>query len=394
MQSQPNAPFFHFSRSAAEALLSRPEREELQAGFARRGFASLDRFLGDLAKLPQIEHTDLRTESRRHKDAHGTDFTCAITIKIKFKRLPLIQITGYGYGSSAREAKLISLAESLERLGFCLRGWRDSALPATSANLLETYTVTGNTNGACFHTSPLKALKGAFCELLERDAFLTTWYSDRRLPVSRISRIHRLYPWLRRFAAEGWDLREHAWLHDRVPAVVVALSLARKEPVEDQWNFFFGSAAAPGAAEAQGKALQEMLKSRRLSSQWMIGTKGRATPSQLRLINSRRILYQRPAFVRKFTNRLTLNPRAAPHPRPELSDRDFVLQCFRSLTSAKVLPLILPAPFKESAFCLQVVCEELQGLDWQIPPHYNLARIQSLYRTTPRLLCRLPHPLA
>jgi hypothetical protein len=394
MKSECASPFFRFSRSPAEVLFSAPEHKDSRAGFARHGFRTLDRFLRDLAKLRQVEYTDLLIDPRRFKDAAGTDFTCTVTIEIKFKRLPLIQSSGYGFGASAREAKLIALAESLERLGFCLRGWHDSTLPARSGTVLETFAATDNTNGACFHVSPLKALKGAFCELLERDAFLAAWYSGRRLPVSRISRGHRLYPLACRFAAEGWELREHCWLHDRVPAVFVGLSLTRRVPAKDQWNFFFGSGAAPGADEAQNKALKEILKSHRHCSLWTVGTSGRVASAQLRSVESRRILYQRPAFVRKFTERLALRPRNAIHARRELSDRDFVAQCFRKFTSAKVVPLLLPSPFRETAFCVQVVCDELQGLDWQTPPRYNLTRIRSLYRTPPRSFCQLPHPLA
>jgi hypothetical protein len=77
-----------------------------------------------------------------------------------------------------------------------------------------------------------------------------------------------------------------------------------------------------------------------------------------------------------------------------LSDREFVAQCFRNISSAKVIPLLLPSPFRDTAFCVQVVCDELQGLDWQIPPRYNFARIRALYRTPARSICRLPHPLA
>ena len=394
MKSELGAPFFQFSKSPAEALLSGWEDKEPRARFAQHGFGTLNKFLRSLAKLRQVEYTHLRTEPSRFKDAGGTDFTCTITIKIKFKRVPLIRSSGYGYGMSAREAKLIALAESLERLGFCLRGWHDSALPARGSTLLETFTATDNTNGACFHSSPLKALKGAFCELLERDAFLVAWYSGHRLPVSRISRGHRLYPWKRRFASEGWDLREHCWLHDRVPAIFVGLSLTHRAPAKDQWNFFFGSGAAPGVAEAQDKALKEVLKSRRHCSRWAVGTSGRATSSQLRSAESRRILYQRPAFVRKFMERLAVRPRTAIRPPSELSDRDFVAQCFKKITSARVVPLLLPRPFRETAFCVQVICDELQTLDWQTPPHYNFDRIQALYRTPPRLVCRLPHPLA
>jgi hypothetical protein len=388
------APFFRFSRSPAEALLSGPDHKEPGAGFARHGFGTLDGFLRGLATLRRVEYTDLRTDPRRFKDAGGTDFTCTVTIDIKFTRLPLIQSSGYGYGASAREARLVALAECLERLGFCLRGWHDSAWRARGGAVLETFAATDNTNGACFHSAPLQALKGAFCELLERDAFLAAWYSGRRLPVTRISRGHRLYPWVRRFAAEGWELREHCWVHDRVPVVFVGLSLTRAAPARDQWNFFFGSAAAPGADEARDKALKEVLKTRRHCSRWTVGTSGRVAPAQLRSLESRRILYQRPAFVRKFTQRLARRPSAAIHARGGLSDREFVAQCFRNLTSAKVVPLLLPTPFRETAFCVQIVCDELQGLDWHTPPRYNLARIQALYRTPRLALCRLPHPLA
>ena len=388
------APLFRFSRNPAEALFSAPEHKDPGAGFARHGFATLDRFLRTLATLRQVEYTDLRTDPRNFNDAGGRDFTCTVTIDIKFTRLPLIQSSGYGYATSAREAKLIALAESLERLGLSLQGWHDPPVRARSGTAFESFAATDNSNGACFHTSPLKALKGAFCELLERDAFLAAWYSDRRLPVSRICRGHRLYPWARRFAAEGWDLREHAWLHDRVRAVFVGLSLTRTVPATDQWNFFFGSGAAPGAHEAQDKALREVLKTRRHCSRWTVGTSGRVAAAQLRSLESRRILYQRPAFVRKFTERFALRPRPAIDARGALSDREFVAQCFRNISSAKVIPLLLPSPFRDTAFCVQVVCDELQGLDWQIPPRYNFARIRALYRTPARSICRLPHPLA
>ena len=394
MNSKVGAPLFQLSRSPAESLLSASMDEELEAGFARQGFATLDRFLRSLARRRDVDYADLATEPSRFKDAGGTDFTCTVTIRIKFRGVPLIRLSGYGYGTSARDAKLIALAESLERLGFCLRGWHDSTPPATGRPLLETSAAADNTNGACFHSSPLKALKGAFCELLERDAFLVAWYSGHPLPVSRISRGHRLYSWQRRFASEGWDLREHCWPHDRVPATFVGLSLTRRTPARDQWNFFFGSGAAPRMAEAQDRALREMLKSRRYASGWTVGTSGRATSSQLRSPESRRILYQRPAFVRKFMARLAVRPRMAVGLRRELSDRAFVAQCFEEITSAKVVPLLLPRPFRETAFCIQIVSDELQMLDWQTPPNYNSGRIQALCRTPPRLLCRLHHPLS
>jgi len=388
------APCFRFSRNPAEALLFGPDPTGSEAGWVQRGFATLGKFLRDLTTLRQVEYTDLRIDPRRFQDSGGTDFTCAISIDIKFKRLPLIRASGYGYGSSAGDAKLVALAESLERLGFCLRGWHDSALPPRGSTVIETFVATDNTNGACFHTSPLKALKGAFCELLERDAFLTAWYSGCRLPVSDIARDHRLYRWVRRFAVDGWTLREHCWIHDKLPAVYVGLSLMRMAPARNHWNFFLGSGAAPGVGEAQDKALKEMLKSRRLCSRWTVGTSGRVTPAQLRSVESRRLLYQRPAFVHKFTERLAIRPSAAVDIRSRLSDRDFVARCFEAIASAKVVPLLLPSSFRDSAFCVQIVCDELQGLDWQIPPRYNLARIQSLYRTPPGSLCRLPHPLA
>ena len=52
-------PFFQFSRSPAEALLSGPEHET-EARLTRHGFETLDRFLRRLAKLSQVEYTDLR----------------------------------------------------------------------------------------------------------------------------------------------------------------------------------------------------------------------------------------------------------------------------------------------------------------------------------------------
>jgi ribosomal protein S12 methylthiotransferase accessory factor YcaO len=377
MRSGSGTPAFCFSRNPAEAFLGESNRADAPSGWDRQGLRTLDTFLRDLAELRQVEYTHLKTDPRRFKDAAGTDFTCAVTVDIKFRHLPLIQSSGYGYGASERGAKLIALAECLERLGFCLRGWHDAASRARNNRVFEAVAATDNTNGACFHTSPLQALKGAFCELLERDAFLAAWYADRPLPVTPIARGHRLYPLARRFAAEDWELREHCWVHDRVPAVFVGLSLTRNAPARDQWNFFFGSGAAPGADEAQDKALNEVLKSRRQSAGWSVGTSGRATPAQLRSVESRRILYQRPAFVRKFTERLARRPSAPVPIRDQLSDRDFVVQCFRNLPSAKVVPLLLPGPFRDTAFCVQVVCDELQGLDWQIPPRYNMARIRS-----------------
>ena len=133
MNSKVGAPLFQLSRSPAEALLSGSMDEELEAGFARQGFATLDRFLRSLAQRRDVDYADLATEPGRFKDAGGTDFTCTVTITIKFRRVPLIRLSGYGYGTSARDAKLIALAESLERLGFCLRGWHDSASPARAA---------------------------------------------------------------------------------------------------------------------------------------------------------------------------------------------------------------------------------------------------------------------
>ena len=92
MNSKVGAPFFQLSRSPAESLLSGSMDEELEAGFARQGFATLDRFLRSLAKRRHVEYADLATDPRRFKDAGGTDFTCTVTIKIKFKRVPLIRV--------------------------------------------------------------------------------------------------------------------------------------------------------------------------------------------------------------------------------------------------------------------------------------------------------------
>jgi hypothetical protein len=177
MPSRSVTPLFRFSRNPAEVLLCEAKTDNNNHTLARRGFRMLDTFLRDLSTLGQVEYANLKTDPRRVTDAGGPDSIYTVTIEIKFKQLPLIQASGYGYGASAPEAKLIALAESLERLGFCLRGLHDAASAARGGVVFETLAATDNTNGACFHSSPLQTLKGAFCELLERDAFIAAWYS-------------------------------------------------------------------------------------------------------------------------------------------------------------------------------------------------------------------------
>jgi hypothetical protein len=249
-------------------------------------------------------------------------------------------------------------------------------------------------NGACFHTSPTAVLKGSICELLERDALLSCWYADARLPVSRIDSSHPLYRASSKLAAVGWELNEHRWLHDKLRAACVAISLIRRRPEQRQWNFFLGGSASPRTSDAVRRAFSEVTRLYRSyhSYPYVVSPSGRIWPALLRSPISRIFLYQRPRYVTLFRDRLAGSTPVLPEDGLRLTDRSFVQMAFGRLPSLTIRPLPVPSSFVDQVYCIKATCSELQDIDWQIPPRYNLERLREVTGTGGRW-SRLPHPM-
>lgn len=121
--------------------------------------------------------------------------------------------------------------------------------------------------------------------------------------------------------------------------------------------------------------------------------RGRAKASLLTSVTSRAIAYQRPYYLGEFRRRLgpaKLRPTDPVRPR---SDAAFALECLRSLPGLEIVPLPLPVGMREHVFCIKVVCDQLQDIDWELPPRFNAERIESRYGTKRAALSRAPPDL-
>ena len=289
--------------------------------------------------------------------------------------------------------RVIAFAELLERVAidvnFGVHGTRLARMTRPTVG-------DWGSNGACFHSSASRVLKGALCELLERDAFLTSWYAGRALPHTSIKHGHRLFTLAGRLDRAGWRLAEHAWTHDKVDAACVYLSVIRKQPVTNGWNFFLGGGAAPTRREAIAKAETELLRMFRTwqAAYQVVAHRGAVSPKVLANVVLRLLVYQRPAYVRELERMTSARPRSSSRVLRPRSDAAFVVDCMRAIGDVRIVSLPVPAALYDRVFCIKALSEQLQNLDWRIPPSFNDERIAGLYGTPPADLNRFPHPIA
>jgi hypothetical protein len=65
----------------------------------------------------------------------------------------------------------------------------------------------------------------------------------------------------------------------------------------------------------------------------------------------------------------------------------------RALADVKILPMPVPRPLHPHVFCIKAVSDQLQSLDWHMPPRFNVARIEAAFGPV-RQPNRFPHPIA
>ena len=360
---------FAYSRDPIDSLKAAAEPR----WFERHAARAEQELVRTLSGHPDVERVELKATDRARRDALGRYATSLCQLELVFRGEPPITASGSGHASARPRARVIAFAELLERLALRIHG------RAAGENW--------SSNGACFHSSALATLKGALCELLERDAFLTSWYAGRALPATDATS-----PLARRFSKAGWRLREHAWKHDKVDAACVYLSAIRREPRADGWNFFLGCGAAPSHREAAAKATNELLRMFRAfqADYDRLDHTARITPGALANTLSRLVIYQQPEYLRELERMTSAQARRfAVRPR---SDRAFVLHCLRELADLRIVPLPVPIQLHEHVFCIKAVSAQLQDIDWAIPPQFNRARIRERYGT--HQLNAFPHPIA
>jgi hypothetical protein len=389
---------FELSRDPL-ADLGREDEHTLGAAtwFERTGGAALRRFAARLQGHPAVRDVQIADDAHRSRDALGVGFRCSLTLSISLRSGPTLFARGDGQARYATAARWVALAESIERLAMDLD---NLAEPIREVMQIEREARPGkiNSNGASFHSSATQVVKGAICELLERDALLSRWYAGATLPVTVITAEHPLHLPAKRLAEQGWDLNENIWVHDKVPAACVSLALVRRRPLHNQWNFFLGGAAAPTCTDARARAFNEATRLFRNfhAESFGVDTSCRVRPSFLRTPLSRLFLYQRPWFIAKYRERLvpdSIGNDAAAQIHA-MSDTTFVRTALTRLGTLQIVRLPLPSPFAPHTYCIKATCPELQDLDWGIPPSVNRGRLRGLFglrRATPRTL---PHPIA
>ena len=385
---------FDYSRNPLDFFHLEDNSKAENDWFLRNGARSMGEFIRRLRSSPKIRDAQIQVSDRRRNDQLGKDFVGFAAIRIKFKNGREVLTMGQSAGTASRaEALAIALAESLERLGCCIMEHIQYTAD-DEAFLTRPLIAALSSNGASFHSAPSKTLKGAFLELLERDAFLTNWYSDSELPVTKIDHAHDLAGYKKIFHRMGWQLREHAWRHDRVKAFCVSLSVIREEPIRGQWNFVLGGGAAMTLREARSKALVEALRGfRSLADFPPIDPSRKLRPADLRIAQSRRTLYQGVDYIRLFLDRLGKERKFVSDEVDRRSDMDFISEWMRKLKSTRVIPLILPSNIRNHTYCIKVTCDELQDCDWEIPPGFNRERIRLRYGTAKNRVNLVPHPI-
>jgi len=380
-------PLFAYSRNPIDSLLANAADEP--RWFLGHAGAAQTELVRGLRNHPEVERVKLVTTGHARRDALGTYATAMVQLELVFRGQPPITASGSGHAGDRARAHVVAFAELLERLSVRIHARMPAGMP-----VIKPLVVDWSSNGACFHSSALAALKGAVCELLERDAFLTSWYAGRAMPTADVGRGHPLSALATRLARAGWRLREHAWKHDKVDAACVYLSALRTEPRADGWNFFLGCGAAPSHREAAAKAASELL---RMFRTWQadydrLDHSPPVTPDALANVLSRLVIYQRPDYIREL-ERMT-SARARRFTLPARSDREFIVHCMRDLGDLRIVPLPVPIQIHDHVFCIKAASEQLQNLDWATPPQFNLARIRERYGTRSRALNRFPHPIA
>jgi hypothetical protein len=393
-------PLFELSRNPIDHFGRERRERALSAGwFDRAGLPALRRFAGRLERHPGVRTARLAVSARRSRDAIGAVGAVihyAVQLRVGFRSGRALEGRGNSQALHGPAARRVALAESIERLAMDVHN-----LAGTEGVPLVVDREPGagriNSNGASFHSSATQALKGAICELAERDALLARWYAGVALPVTEIAARHPLRAPALQLAEQGWELHEHVWVHDKVDAVCVTMALVRLRPLRDHWNFFLGGAARPSLRAARAKAFDESIRLFRSfhTAPWVVDTSCALRPSLLRTPLSRLVLYQRPRFIAKYRARLVRGAdRVAEDAGRAVSDEAFVARALAQLPSLRIVRLPLPSPFAAHAYCIKAVCPELQDLDWEIPPRGNPDRLRALFGADATQLSRLPHPIA
>ena len=379
------SPLLIRGRDPLAALLAEQDDSASAEWFARSGLSALRRFVQSLAARREVKSAKLTAATARRGGTHVHD------LHLEFVVRPGRKLVAHGSGAAPTplDAKLAALGELFERMAFQSQWLLEYGLVGRAVQ-------SASSNGACFHTSAARVLRGAICELLERDAFLTNWYSDRPLPVTRIEVLHPLFSVGERLAAEGWELFEHHWPHDLLPAHCVSIALVRREHLADGWNLFVGGGSAPSYDAARARALAE--------AEWLRGawpgmfeqvdtSGGRAPNSKLRSVTARTIAFQRRYYVDRYRARLAKPTAQVSVPDSPLSDRSFVVECLRQMPSLRFESLPLPIALVPHAYCVQAGSAQLQNIDWELPASYNERRIRQKYGTKRGSFCLVPHPI-
>ncbi len=382
---------FIVSRSPLAALVRAENADELAAAakwFERRAPAEMRSFAQRLKGHPAIASVTLDTRTTRVSTPLGVSYNAETAVAITTRSKARFAIHGSGQSPNQRLAWVISTAEAAERMGFYFQFGPRNALVELAAPMPE------SGGGSCLHPSPSVCMSGALCELLERDAFLTNWYSAAPLPDNDVSPGHPLWAAKVKLREAGWALRQHAWRHDLAPAFCSMVSLTRSTQVDGQWNFFIGGGASFDFNTACLRSLKEAmyLFSFYQSVAQNVDTAHPVTAEVLQIPQFRVVLFQRPAVVRRFLERLA-PARSLPAKRLFKNARAFVLKALEAMPELVFNPLPVPEVFHARVFSVQAVSQRVQLLDWNVPAGVNFERVHQKYQTTRRHLSRDPHPI-
>lgn len=361
--------------------------------FAEHGPAAFQRFVAEARRHAEVAALELGLEARTVDDRLGPRWNANATLALALASGAELFAAGASIARTRAWSRTIATAECVERLGYALA--RQRALPTSilEGQRPRSARLPDSSNGCSLHSSAVRAVYGAICELLERDAVLANWYSDAPLPARPISASHLLERQARLLAARGWDVREHHWVHDILGAHCVAISLVRRMPRHSQWNFFLGSAARIGYASAVESAFAEALRQfRAYQAEFRVDTTSRIARDEFDSPLARTVLFQRPRFVRDFLARLG-NPATTSMRSARVSMVELVRRSFAALPTLQLARLPVPASFANHVYCVQASCGELQNLDWRRVPRYNARRIESRHGTARSKFCSIPHPL-
>lgn len=353
-----------WARASPEPVLPRPWRKVL---YPLLGVAALERSVRETARFGQARLARFAT---RYDDEEGAGWLVSFSLTLEIAGHARRTLVGSGEAGSRRRATLIAASETAERWGHYLSFLQSDR----HLGIIKT------SSGCAFHTAPDQARLSACLEIVERDPFLTRWYSGLPLACFRPD----LYPGLAAVEAfvrqRGGVLRVHHDICAQAHAIVLTAHFPSRVR-DDRLSFFCGLGSGLCQGEAVARARKELLRFLRLYLDRDIDHRLRLSQVRRASSEGRLWLYQQAEAQELYLSRC----RAAGEPPPAAAwegGGEAWLAWFVEHHPITFEPLPLPPDLALFGAAVRAVSTQHQVLDYFDRPSVNLSRVEALYGTT------------